>query len=216
MRETEVRAISRRWQRLFRVLMVVGLLTLNAVQAAESAGQLVSALEVRKLVADGKHNAFTALVRFQDRLWLAFRSATAHNSADGEIVLLESADARSWRESRRVNVAPDDRDPQFLVTGKRLLLYVPGMSGRELTTYALQTEDGKTWSQPRPVYQPQFIGWKPCEFGGRLYAGAHKKDEVSGGKGREVHLVVSDDGLDWSKISTIRAGNWESETTLHF
>jgi len=187
-----------------------------SVQAADPAEQLVQPLEVRKLYADGKHNAFTALVRFQDRFWLAFRSATAHNSADGEIVLLESADAQSWRESVRVNVAPDDRDPQFLVAGKRLLLYVPGMSGRELTTYAVHTEDGKTWSQPQAVYQPQFILWKPLEFARRFYAGAHKKDEVSGGKGREVHLVVSDDGLDWKRISTVRAGNWESETTLHF
>jgi hypothetical protein len=196
--------------------VLLSLAAATAVKAAEPASQLVPPREVRKLVADGKHNAFTALTRFQDRFWLAFRSATGHNSADGDIVLLESADAQTWNESKRLNVGPDDRDPQFLVVGQRLLLYVPGMSGRELTTYALHTEDGRSWSQPQPVYQPQFIVWKPCAFGGKYYAGAHKKDEVSGGKGREVHLVVSEDGLHWEKISTIRAGNWESETTLYF
>jgi hypothetical protein len=90
------------------------------------------------------------------------------------------------------------------------------MSGHELTTYAVHTEEGRGWSAPQPVYQPQFIVWKPCAFGGKFYAGAHKKDEVSNGKGRAVHLVVSGDGLDWKKVSTIRAGNWESETTLYF
>jgi len=85
-----------------------------------------------------------------------------------------------------------------------------------LTTYLVHTEDGRTWSQPQPVYQPQFIVWKPCQFGQKFYSAAHKKDEASGGKGREVHLLVSEDGVDWKKISTIRAGNWESETTLYF
>lgn len=210
--------ISVRWQR--RSIGLAGLLGLVAVSAvsaaAEPAGPLVSPREVRKLYADGKHNAFTALAKFQDHFWLAFRSATAHNSADGEIVLLESADATTWRAARRLSAGPDDRDPQFLLAGPRLLLYVPVLSGRALTTYLRQTEDGKSWSDPEPVYQPQFIVWKPCAFGGKFYAGAHKKDEVSRGTGREVHLIVSPDGRQWEKIATIRAGNWESETTLHF
>jgi hypothetical protein len=66
------------------------------------------------------------------------------------------------------------------------------------------------------VYEEKYIVWKPIEFEKLYYAGAHKKDEVSGGKGREVHFVKSKDGINWEKVSTIRAGNWESETTLHF
>jgi hypothetical protein len=54
-----------------------------ASSPGDAARPLVAPREVRKLYADGKHNAFTALVRFRDRLWLAFRSATGHNSADG-------------------------------------------------------------------------------------------------------------------------------------
>jgi hypothetical protein len=184
--------------------------------AAEDAAATVSPCAVRTVYANGKHNAFTALVRFRGQLFLAFRTATNHNSQDGDILVLTSADGQSWTEAYRVNVVPDDRDPQFLLAGQRLILYDAAMRGAELTTYALQTEDGKTWSEPRAVYQPRFIVWKPCAYGGRFYSGAHKKDEVSGGKGREVHLIVSDDGLNWQKISTIRAGQWESETTLHF
>ncbi len=171
---------------------------------------------VRKLVADGRHNAFTALARWRDEYWLAFRSGTDHNSADGDIVVMRSADAEKWTEAFRLNVLPDDRDPQFLVTPKRLFLYDQAMKGRELTCFVTYTDDGKTWSKPEPVYEPRFILWKPCTHEGRHYAAAHKKDETSGGRGREVHLVVSEDGLAWRKISTIREGNWESETTLLF
>ena len=186
-----------------------------SASSAEPAA-LVAPREVRTVRADGQHNAFTALARFRGQLWLAFRAAKDHNSGDGDIVILRSADGKTWSEARRLNVVPDDRDPQFLVTDKRLLLYDAAMTGAELRTYATYTDDGETWSPPQPVYEPRFIIWKPCAYGDKFYSSAHKKDEVSGGKGREVHFVDSDDGLAWRKISTIRAGNWESETTIHF
>jgi acyl-CoA thioesterase-1 len=178
---------------------------------------LVQPTAVRTIVADGRHNAFTALARFRGELWLAFRSAKDHNSQDGDIVVLRSADdGRDWREATRLNAVPDDRDPQFLATDDRLFLYDAGMTGPELTTYATFTDDGATWSKPQAVYEPRFIVWKPCRHNGRFYAGAHKKDEVSGGKGREARLITSTDGLNWTTVSQIRAGNWESETTPFF
>ena len=199
------------------ICVVASIFFLIAPVRAEPATALVAPREVRTVRADGKHNAFTALARFRGQMWLAFRAAKEHNSADGDIVLLRSADdGKTWFEARRVNIVPDDRDPQFLATDKRLFLYDAAMTGPELVTYATFTDDGETWSPPQPVYEPRFIIWKPCEFGGKFYSAAHKKDEVSGGKGREVHFVTSDDGLAWRKVSTIRAGNWESETTLHF
>lgn len=173
--------------------------------------------EVKKVFGDGRHNAFTAMVRYRNELWLAFRAAAAHNSADGDLVVLRSADnGQTWNVTRRLNVLPDDRDPQFLIAGQRLILYDMAMDGPELTTYATFTDDGEKWSQPQKIYEPRFILWKPTPHAGKFYSAAHKKDEASGGKGREVHLVTSDDGLAWKKISTIRAGNWESETTLLF
>ncbi len=106
MRQTEAGVVVTWSQHCIRCAVLLALLAVASVQAAGPAEQLVQPLEVRKLYADGKHNAFTALVTFQDRFWLAFRSATAHNSADGEIVLLESADAQSWREAVRGHTCP--------------------------------------------------------------------------------------------------------------
>jgi hypothetical protein len=200
-------------------LRAIALWSIGAVLLAQEAKtpQLpAQPREVRKIFGDGKHNAFTALARFRDQYWLAFRTGKDHNSADGDILVLRSADGKEWAEAYRLNAAPDDRDPQFLLVGKRLLLYDPAMTGKDCTTYAVYTEDGKTWSKPQPVYEPRYILWKPCAHGGKYYATAHKKDEEGDGKGRAVHLIVSEDGLRWQKVSTIRAGNWESETTLHF
>lgn len=179
------------------------------------AAETAEPISVRKLVADGKHNAFTALTRFKDAYWLAFRSAKDHNSQDGEIVLLRSTNGDDWTEANRFNFVPDDRDPQFLVTTDRLILFSPAMNGSTLTTFAVYTTDGQKWSEPQTAYEPQFILWKPLARGDHYLATAHKKVEGNdGGKTREVHLIRSSDGLKWEKVSTIRAGNWESETTL--
>jgi hypothetical protein len=173
--------------------------------------------EVRKIYSDGKHNAFTAFVKFKDQYLIAFRTAKEHNSTDGDIIVLSSTDAKEWKESLRLDIDKrDDRDPQMLIVGDKLIMYIASMKGPDLITYAVTTEDGKTWSKPKQVYEDKFIVWKPIVYGKMCYSGAHKKDEVSGGKGREVHFVKSSDGINWEKVSTIRSGNWESETTLHF
>lgn len=187
---------------------------LGSSSAQESSPPPVKPLEVRKVFTNSKHNAFTAMRRFKGDLYLAFRAGDAHNSPEADVLVLKSKDGKEWTEAKRVNVARDDRDPQMVATDKSLFLYIPAMNGAVLETWLTRTDDGMNWSEPVKVYEPQFILWKPNLYNGVFYAAAHKKDETSGGKGREVHLVKSADGVQWEKVSTIRGGNWESETTL--
>lgn len=186
------------------------------ILSSAMAEKLVKPLEVRKVFANGKHNAFTAMRRFKGELYLAFRAGDAHNSPTADVLVLRSKDGKEWQQTFKFDVAKDDRDPQMVVTDQRLFLYCPSMNGKELTTWLMHTDDGAKWSDGVKIYEPQFILWKPCIHDGAFYAAAHKKDETSGGKGREVHFVKSADGVKWEKVSTIRAGNWESETTLFF
>ncbi len=178
------------------------------------AGELVEPTEVRAVVADGKHNAFTAFVRWKGAYWLCFRKAESHNSGDGDLIVLRSTDTKTWTETLRLDILPDDRDPQFLATEDRLFLYDPALKGGQLTSYVVFTGDGTTWSNPQPVYKPTYIFWKPETRAGKFWATAHVKSRD--GKARDVHLIVSDDGLEWTQVSKMRGGNWESETTIHF
>jgi hypothetical protein len=176
---------------------------------------LVEPSWLRRLVVDGKHNAFTALVRWQDQVWLAFRKGTDHGSTDGNITLLRSADAETWTEALSLDILADDRDAQLLATPDRLLLYSLSWTEnrQRLQSCVSYTEDGDAWSDPQPVYEPGYFLWKPTAHAGRFYAGAHRKGSMNE---RGVNLIAADDGIAWQKVSTIRAGQGESETTLLF
>ena len=191
------------------------LVYLLAVSSAEAqhAALRVKPRELRKVVADGRHNAFAALARWREVYWLAFRKGTGHVARDGDLVVLRSGDTKTWEKSHAWDVSGDDRDAQLLVTENRLFLYVNSLQGGQFHVSVTFTEDGRTWSEPQPVYERGFILWKPVERGGRFYAGAHRPGAIAH---RLAHLVTSTDGVHWRPISTIRAGRGESETALSF
>ncbi|MBM3891098.1 MAG: hypothetical protein FJ388_18450, partial [Verrucomicrobia bacterium] len=201
-----------RWQ-----LTLIALACFCAASHAQQAGSLVAPRSVRTLMADGKHNAFTSLVKWRGDYWLSFRKGSKHNSSDADVIVMRSPDAENWKEAFRLDILPDDRGGHFVATEKRLFLYVGAMKGDKLTTFLLHTDDGQTWTKPEPVYEPQFIVWKPFLHNGRFYANAHRKAEgKEAGKIRESRLITSTDGVKWETVATVRKGNWESETTFYF
>jgi hypothetical protein len=167
----------------------------------------------RRIVADGRHNAFAAFVRWHGLYWLAFRKGSGHIARDGDMVVQQSTDAEHWEQSLTLDVSGDDRDAQLLPTEGRLFLYINSLNDGVFQTSVASTEDGIRWSDPQPIYRSGYILWKPVIHEGRYYAAAHRPGPP---EHREVHLVTSEDGISWQKISTIRAGQGESETTLLF
>lgn len=194
---------------------VVGvLLSLAARGTAQQALEpSVRPLENRTIVADGRHNAFASLAHWRGRYWLAFRKGTGHVARDGDLVVLHSQDTKRWAQTGSWDVAGDDRDAQLLVTKERLFLYINSLDQGGFHVSVTFTDDGHHWSEPQPVYRPGFILWKPVVHAGRLYAGAHRPGAAAH---RLAHLVKSRDGITWEQISTIRAGQGESETSLSF
>jgi len=201
------------------LLLFAALALIPTVHAAAPAKkpELVQPTSVRKLVADGRHNAFTSLVKWRGHYWLTFRSGLAHNSTNADVVMMRSADGETWKNVMRIDILPDDRGGHLLPTAKQLFFYLGAMKGAKLQSYVLHTDDGETWTKPAPVLEPQWIFWKPFEHKGRFYANAHLKAEGKDAAGkRESKLITSTDGLKWETVSTVRKGNMESETTFFF
>lgn len=185
-----------------------------------SAGSLpqVKVANVRCVFHNGEHNAFTDLVRFGDRFYLAFRSCPDGHMVHptSSILILSSDDGKQWEQVHRFSVPRrDTRDPHFLVFKDRLFVYTgtwycgdasPKYEDCDLNEhlgYAAWSEDGVQWHSP--ILLEGTFGhyiWRAGAFDGKAYlCGRRKKDFAVGPRGEgsmvESAMLESDDGLIW-------------------
>ena len=180
----------------------------------------VRVVSVRRVFHNGEHNAFTDLCRFQDRLYLTFRSCpdghAVHPTAS--IIILASDDGQGWEQVHRFRVEHrDTRDPHFLIFKQRLFVYTGTWYSGSTTLapdeydlnlhlgYAAWSDDGTSWHSP--IMLEGTFGhyiWRASTFGGTAYlCGRRKAGFAVGprGEGREVEslMLESDDGIIWRK-----------------
>ena len=208
---------TRRPARFGAVLAVLCVLWLVAPTMGEETPE-VRVSNVRRVFHNGEHNAFTDLVRFGGKLYLAFRSCPdghmVHPTAS--IIILTSMDGRQWEPVHRFSVEKrDTRDPHLLVFKDRLFVYTgtwycgatsPKRGEYDLNQhlgYAAWSGDGSTWHSP--VMLEGTFGhyiWRANTFGGKAYlCGRRKKGFAVGPRGEgvmvESAMLESDDGLIW-------------------
>lgn len=193
-------------------------------------------LESNEIVYDdGRHNAFTALTRWRDAYWLAFRSGADHRSHDGRVVVMRSQDLRQWSAPiTAVDTSADERDPVLYVWNDHLFVAAASQR-RTFADEAQQTgpqvvsqiqsscsasADGVTWSSPWIATQPyHFIWWAVARPEG-VYATQRmgKKWTENGQQRREdaATFWYSGDGRHWQRLSTISDTRCATETAFDF
>ena len=133
-------------------------------------------LSLERIYADGRHNAFTDLLKWREHYYLCFRASENHGiEPPGEIVVLRSADLRVWEECGRLSTAGDDRDPKLVDMGERIAVifgtwfrrWAEGSIANEpydLISHACFSRDGSEtasglrWSAPRQMWSPNYWG----------------------------------------------------------
>lgn len=178
---------------------------------------------VRRIYADGWHNAFTDFQRFKGRYYICFRNGLSHVSPEGKAVVIASDDLTCWeRTAVPVNTTGDDRDPHMTATEDGLFLYVgsvtrpdPGLAGndvlRVIRTNCVYSEDGETWSDPVKVYRDGYWLWGVGRANGRFYGLAYGNEpDAREGQPTELHLLQSLDGLDWQLVSVVTKNGSEA------
>ena len=186
----------------------------------------VTVSNVRRVFDDGKHNAFTDLIRFRGAFYLAFRSCPdGHGvSPNASVIILRSADAKEWKQVYTFSVPKrDTRDPHFLIFRDRLFVYtgtwysgdapLTRTSQQELNLhlgYGVVSKDGASWSKPR-LLDGTFghYVWRAASFDGKAYlCGRRKIGFAIGPKGEpnevESLMLESDDGFIWRKRATFQ------------
>jgi hypothetical protein len=207
-------------RQFIKALGAAGAMPLLVPALPAVAGQLpeVKVRNVRRAFHNGEHNAFTDLVRFEDKFYLAFRSCPdghmVHPTAS--IIILSSTDAKQWKQVHRFRVAKrDTRDPHFLVFRNTLFVYTgtwycgdtsPKSADYDLNQhlgYAAWSKDGAEWHSP--IMLEGTFGhyiWRAGAYGGKAYlCGRRKKDFAVAPRGEgpmvESAMLESDDGLIW-------------------
>ncbi|MCC6144818.1 MAG: hypothetical protein IT368_13510 [Candidatus Hydrogenedentes bacterium] len=202
---------------LLAFLALVCLGPLHTANTEEANLPTVQVQDVRRVFDEGPHNAFTDLIRWQDRFWLVFRHCPDGHMVHptSSIVVLSSEDTHTWQEEHRFSVPlRDTRDPHFLAFKGKLFIYTGTWYSGETTLprdeydlnkhlgYAVWTEDGKTWQGPRLLEGTygHYI-WRAAAHGDTAYlCGRRNRDfaQVHGeGEVVESAMLESDDGLVW-------------------
>lgn len=219
-----------------RIQLATLLVLLNLVQ-------LVSAAEIverKKLWDAGAHNAFTDLIRWNDRWYCTFREADGHVGGDGTLRVLESTDGGLWESVALLTEAGIDlRDPKLSITPDNRLMIVAGGSvyngGKTLLGRQPRTafsSDGKSWTPTERVLTEGEWLWRVTWHKGKCYGisydasrrttdaakEAAKKNEPAapGPADWKLKLVVSNDGRKFDLVTHLDVPGHPNETTLRF
>ncbi len=179
---------------------------------------------------DGKHNAFTSMVRWQGKYWLALRNGASHRSDDGRLMVMNSSDLETWSEPQEViNTELDDRDPAIFVCGDRLFLVSmsykrklhEGETQRRLVSmisYVVSSGDGVNWTEPRQALPEHRVIWWVSSGPDALYASVYGAGTAGEGPDycRWTELWRSENGVDWDQVGIISDENRATECALAF
>ncbi|MDM8005119.1 MAG: sialidase family protein [Phycisphaerae bacterium] len=180
-------------------------------------------VSVKRIWDAAPHNAFTDLIRFQDKWYCTFRESQGHVGGDGKLRVLESVDGDKWSSAALLaEEGVDLRDPKLSITADGRLMMVAGGSiykGKELIGRRPRvafSKDGHQWSAPQPVLSEGEWLWRVTWHDGRAYGVSY--DGTSEGKNSEWPLTLwsSKDGVQYERITALEVTGRPNETTLRF
>lgn len=198
--------------------MAVLLLTSMWQHVCSAQTPTVTVSNVRRVFHNGEHNAFTDLVAFGDRYYLAFRSCPDGHAVNptAAIHILMSEDLQGWKPVHRFSVPErDTRDPHFLVFRDKLFVYTGTWRCGEAEMrdkmfdlnehlgFAVSTADGTNWTEPQMLEGTygHYI-WRAASTGDKAYLCGRRKKAFDARYHRsgpvvESVMLESDDGLIW-------------------
>jgi len=201
-----------------RLLIRLGCLLGCAAAAATPPDQQVSLIECRKIWDAAPHNAFTDLARFRGRWFCVFREGKDHVSPDGAIRVLGSKDGERWTSvARLTSPSADLRDPKVTVTpDRRLMLSAAGAlhppAAHKHQSFVWFSRDGKEWTSPLAVGDPDLWLWRITWHRGTAYGTAYDTAAEN-----FIRLYISGDGRKFDPlVPTLFAAGHPNETSIVF
>jgi hypothetical protein len=197
-------------------------------------------VDVQRIWNQGKHNAFTDLIRWRDKWYCTFREADGHVGGDGKLRVIESADGKNWNSvALLAEEGIDLRDPKLSITSDDRLMIVAGGSVYKGTKTIMGrqprvafSKNGKEWTPTKRVLEEGEWLWRVTWHEGKCYgvsynamtrttpaaqeATKESKPVSSEPADWKLKLVVSEDGVEFKVITHLGVPGHPNETTLRF
>lgn len=191
--------------------------------AAGHAGEpCIELISLKKIWDAAPHNAFTDLIRFQDRWFCSFRESEGHVGGDGKTRILVSQDGDSWQSATLLEESGIDlRDPKLCITPENRLMCVMGGSvyrGRDFLGRQPRvsfSQDGLQWTAPERILEEGDWLWRVTWHKDRAYGITYKLFDKNQPE-RILELMTSEDGVHFDRITYLDVPDKPNETTLRF
>lgn len=164
------------------------------------------------------HNAFTDLVRFNDRWFCVFREGHGHVSPDGALRVITSVDGETWESAALITSDNSDlRDAKITVTpdGQLMLCGAEALHDKSQHTHqslAWFSPDGRNWSEKHAIGDPDFWLWRVTWHKGTAYGIGY-----GCGEDKSVRLYSSPDGKQFETlVERLQDVGYPNETSIVF
>ncbi len=172
--------------------------------------------------------AFPDLIRFNNRFYLAFRTAPSHfPSGKARIRIFSSPDGQEWQPEHSFTNTQDLRDPHFLIFKGSLYLFFINHSRQlfhhkpENISFIQKTSNG--WSAPTTISAVKAGFWNIRSYKNKAYMSIYTRNGLDDKRTRNhFKLITSSDLVHWqdvfsSPITREKLGRYQtSEAAFNF
>ena len=177
-------------------------------------------IETKRIWDAAPHNAFTDLVRWNEKFYCAFREGKGHAGDDGKLRIIASINGEKWDSAGLLSMDEYDlRDAALSVMPDGRLMVLGGAQqvrdGKDLTgTFVSFSKDGSEFSPPKMVIPLGRWLWRVTWHGDTAYGvsyGTHDNRPTSA-------LHKTKDGIHYETVTDelLGEGGWPTEARVRF
>lgn len=178
----------------------------------------IKLVDVQKIWDKAPHNAFTDLIRFNDKFFCVFREGETHISPDGALRVITSADGENWKSAALITSPDSDlRDAKITVTpsGKLMLSGAEALHDKSVHTHQSLvwfSDDGVNWSKKFEIGDPDFWLWRTTWHNNNAYNFGY-----GCGEKKSLRLYYSKDGKKFTTlVENLNIEGYPNETAVVF
>jgi hypothetical protein len=153
-------------------------------------------------------NNNVSLVRYGNRIYLAFRTSKNHFASEfTQIHIISTADGLHWDKELEVKLGTDVREPFLLLTNDTLRFYY-FKAGTSMTSFSpdyinmIYKVHDQGWSEPQRVMEKGEVHWSMKKRNERYFSTSYKGSHynVFGKSKVELKFKQSYDGVHWTNV----------------